>query len=165
MAEAPAPATAPKAAAAKKMQIVYYTWCPVGNCSKGGAHLGRSFSEKRARQRVYDHLSGSPWHQFERGPATEAADNVMVEQVEEEVDEEGRFEPPPTKRGPPEPVGPPPKRQALPATASSASSVTLVENAAAAVMTDLSAAIKQQTRNAYIFVKASKLFKLYVLVI
>jgi hypothetical protein len=62
-----------------------------------------------------------------------------------------------------QPVGSMPKRQALsggPATSSASSSRSLVRypTMAALVVTDLAEAIQQQTKNAYIFVKARLAF-------
>jgi hypothetical protein len=164
-------ATAPAAKSKPLKQKVYYTWCPVGGCTKGGQHLGRSFTEYKARHRVYDHLFGSPYHQYDHDAATKAADDCEVESVDEDVvdDEEGWVEPPARKRPPPpEPTGQPPgsmlKRQAAAlscgpsASRSSASS----DGAVAIVMTDLTQAIQQQTRNAYIFVKARLAFRSFL---
>ena len=162
-------ATAPAAKAKPLKQTVYYSWCPVGGCRKGGQHLGRSFTMHKARQRVYDHLYGSPYHQFDPDAATKAADECQVETVDEDVvdDEEGWLEPASKKR-PPEPTGQPagsmPKRQAAlsegpsASLASSSRSSAANTEAAVLVMTDLTSAIQQQTRNAYIFVKARLAF-------
>lgn len=39
--------------------------CPLGGCPKGGKWLGQKqawYSERRARQAIYDHITGSPAH-------------------------------------------------------------------------------------------------------
>ena len=62
--------------------------CPVGGCSKPKQILGAQknkkvgyFSERRARQSVYDHLTGSPWHKdnISHEEACELADTAEVE--------------------------------------------------------------------------------------
>ena len=75
--------------------------CPVGGCSKGRVILGVQkstkkvgyFSERRARQSVYDHLTGSPWHKDNNSheEACDLADTAIVEtwEVQGEAGEEG----------------------------------------------------------------------------
>ena len=60
--------------------IFYYCWCPYGqDCSKKGKQLGAAHSEHRARQMVFDHLKGSPYHAFSAAEATQAADCARCE--------------------------------------------------------------------------------------
>lgn len=60
--------------------IYYYCWCPYGqDCSKKGKQLGAAHSEHRARQMVFDHLKGSPYHSFSVAEATAAADTCRCE--------------------------------------------------------------------------------------
>ena len=133
------------ASVGKKTCTVWYGYCPHGDkCTKKGAHLGKCYSEKKARQRIYDHLFGSPYHRFQDAAAAEAADAAELEKAEEEWDENWQgWEEEQTK---------PPKRQALQGPQHGTSTASTAVSAV--VISDLTTAIQQQTRNAYIFVKA-----------
>lgn len=147
-------------AAEEEAPVKYYSWCPHGDlCAKKGKTLGGYWTEARARQAVFNHLRSSSYHMFEQETAQMEADLAHVETHtwDPEKDEDGTWQPPARKRpAPAEPSGPPPSsmarrhRSSAPAESSSASS-----KASSVVSRDLSSQIHQQTRNAYVFVKAN----------
>ena len=163
--------------------------CPVGGCSKPNQILGVQknkkvgyFSERRARQSVYDHLTGSPWHKdtISHEEACDLADAAEVEtwEVEEgasEVEEAGSeddTEAPSAKPSlakkrkmeqenvwydKPE-AAPKPKRRPAIQNLTDAAAAASASGAAAqeivACSQNLQSQINQQTRNAFNLVKA-----------
>jgi hypothetical protein len=74
--------------------ILYYCWCPYGqDCSKKGKQLGAAHSEHRARQMVFDHVKGSPYHAFPPAEATLAADGARCEAWASPEDENSEEQP------------------------------------------------------------------------
>lgn len=63
--------------------VKYYSYCPCGTeCSKGNATLGGFWSEQRAREAVFTHLTCSPYHKMPEGEAKELADSAEIMQHE-----------------------------------------------------------------------------------
>lgn len=126
---------------------VWWSYCPVGECNKGHSHLGRSYSEKRARQRIFDHLVGSPQHLLTEVDAHEFADAACEEAhtLQTEMAEEEPWNPNQ------QPVAKRQRRQHEPVPSSGSSHD---QGSAVAVPVDLGEQIRMQTRNAFVFVKA-----------
>mgnify|MGYP006296521027 FL=1 len=164
-------------AAEAKMVKMFGVRCPLGeSCKKGNAWLGNKntswFSAERARQAVYDHLVGSPFHKdVDEQLAMEFADTATVEswdvpeeeEVEEEAaaaasssapqkrkwqDEEVNYWDPTTRA----------KRMAVAKAAPKSAGASSGSGAGSGQLANLSHSLEdqimRQTRNAYIFVKA-----------
>lgn len=162
-----------------KMVTMFGVKCPMGDqCKKGSAWLGNKsnawFSDVRARQAIYDHLVGSPFHKdIDPDLATEYADAAEVqswEVPEEEEDAEENTAGPsakdkrkwedeetwywdPNQRAKHQKLAKP-KPKAQPSSAVAVRSEAASSSAVARVSTDLGSQIRTQTRNAYVFVKA-----------
>jgi hypothetical protein len=178
-----------EAAMEQQLNIRFGCRCPVGGCSKPKQILGvqRSkkvgyFSERRARQSVYDHLTGSPWHKDSIGheEACDWADSAEVEtwQVDDPVSEdeaggseqeEGEAPPRPSlaqKRqleqqnvwyDKPDMAPKPKKRAALNDLGGASAAASASGTAAQEIVhcsQNLQSQINQQTRNAFNLVKA-----------
>ncbi len=159
--------------------------CPVGGCSKAkqilGVQKGKKvgyFSERRARQSVYDHLTGSPWHKdtTSHEEACDLADGAEVEtwEVDEDAsegdgagsEEDGEAPRPSLKRqmeqqavwyDKPSAAPKPKKRPALQNLADAAAAASASGSAAQEIVQcsqNLQSQINQQTRNAFNLVKA-----------
>ena len=151
----------PKSAAAPKRLVstqVWWAYCPVGECSKGNATLGRAYSEKRARQRIYDHLVGAPAHRLSDEEATSLADGANAEAhtlITEMVDEE-EWNPnqQPSKRQ---------RKQLLPSDEGTYIPPPPQPSSTVSVPIDLGDQIRLQTRNAFVFVKAFLLANIIII--
>jgi hypothetical protein len=121
----------------------------VGGCPKGNGTLGRAYSEQRARQRIFDHLHGSPAHNMEKAEAQEFADlacadaHTLVTEVVEEEPWDGHREPASKRqRGQ--------YQKQLQQHQQNQGDV----QSTLAVPVDLPSQLRQQTRNAFVFCKA-----------
>lgn len=127
---------------------VWWSYCPLGSdCTKGHGSLGRSYTEARARQRIYDHLVGSPHHAMNHADAqamADAANEVEHTLITEMVEEEpwDMTTQPQSKRQRQQQRG---AQQQLQTSSQDSSAV--------AVPTDLPSQIRLQTRNAFVFCK------------
>ena len=133
----------------KRMVQVWWSYCPLGDCRKGNSTLGRSYSEHRARQRIFDHVYGSPAHQANKDDAQALADaaneidhTLITEEIEEEVWQPNVPEPP-NKR-----------QRSADWERNSSNQQAVAKRNSGELSGDLGRQIQQQTRNAFIFVKA-----------
>ena len=199
---ASSPASTVKAMSSQMKHKVYYSYCPDPTNCKRTKHLGRSYTEQKARERVLNHLYASPYHYLSEEAAREASEKVQVEAVEEDwndgdAERDANDNKVHVKR-PPEPTCPPPaakrRLQEVPpatalsrevpakqplgaycqphaakrglqeghlSTALSQEDMRTTTSYVVPVLNDLTAAINQQTRNAYIFVKVSYVFSVF----
>lgn len=164
----------------KKMVTMFGVKCPLGDaCKKGTAWLGNKntswFSAERARQAVYDHLVGSPFHKdVDDSLAMEFADTADVATWEVPEEEEGEGEEAATPSGSggpqkrkrhdeeasyhdPAARGKRPKAKSAPraiGAGTSSGSAAASSGALASLSHGLEDQIMRQTRNAMIFVRA-----------
>ena len=138
-----------------RMVQVWWSYCPLGSdCTKGHGTLGRSYSEARGRQRIYDHLVGSPHHKMEHDEAQAIADgandieHTLITETVEEEPWDGASQPA-NKRQRKSYRDGDQIQQLQPGSSSNDAS----RSSTVAVPIDLASQIKMQTRNAFVFCK------------
>ena len=128
------------------MVQVWWSYCPLGGCTKGNSTLGRSYSEQRAQQRIFDHVFGSPAHQVGREDAqtladgANEADSTLITEMIEEEPWDGSTEHQNKKQR----TNWRDQQQCQ----------VVASRSGQSVPGDLGDQIRQQTRNAFVFVKA-----------
>lgn len=135
----------------KKLVQVWWAYCPLGDCKKGHSTLGKAYSEQRARQRIFDHVFGSPCHQATKEDAQALADaaNDIDQTLVSDMVEEDAWDDKSEKQQQQQGHG---KKRTRSWDNNSREGQEL--STWSNVPKDLGNQIQTQTRNAFIFVKA-----------